>query len=163
MSIVWKATLDAFKVIGQGLSWQVGNNESIRIGRDPWVGCDENFALPPGLIRQLEFKRISFLNQGEKIGHSTIWGQAWKSGKDLDLHPRWWNDWEIYIQELSRSNVRLKDKLDKLVWAHADSGNYSPKFGYKLLMTKKGWGDAEWWTKSIWKLKCPAKAKLFFW
>eukprot|EP00253_Pinus_taeda_P028824 PITA_28824 len=99
----------------------------------------------------------------EKIGHSTIWGQAWKSGEDLDLHPRWWNDWQIYIQELSKSNVRLKDKPDQLVWDHADSRNYSPKFGYKFLMTKKGWGDLEWWENLIWKLKYRAKAKLFFW
>ena len=61
------------------------------------------------------------------------------------------------------SNARFKDKPDQLVWAHADSGCYSPKFGYKFLMTKKAWEDPEWWAKSIWKLKCPAKAKPFFW
>lgn len=30
-------------------------------------------------------------------------------------------------------------------------------------MSKKGWGDPDWWAKSLWKLKCPAKAKIFFW
>lgn len=28
---------------------------------------------------------------------------------------------------------------------------------------RKGWGDPEWWSKHLWKLKCPAKARLFFW
>lgn len=141
MSIIWKATTNAFKIIEQGLSWQVGNGENIRIGRDPWVGCNENYDIPPGLIRYLESKGILYLNQVENIGHSTIWGQAWKSGEELELHPHWWNNWKVYIQEISRSNVRFKDKPDQLVWAHDESGSYSPKFGYKFLMEKKGLGD----------------------
>eukprot|EP00253_Pinus_taeda_P032437 PITA_32437 len=99
----------------------------------------------------------------EKIGFSSIWGQAWKSGEDLGLWPVWWNEWKVYTEELIRSNVRIKDRQDQRVWAHAENGSYSPKFGYKFLMTKKGWGDPEWWAKLIWKLKCPAKVRLFFW
>jgi len=45
--VVWKATIDAFKVIEQGLSWQVRNGENIQIGKDLWVGCNENIALSP--------------------------------------------------------------------------------------------------------------------
>jgi len=57
-SVVWKATVEAFKVIEQGLAWQIGNGESLRIGKDPWIGCNEKFALSPGLIRHLESKGI---------------------------------------------------------------------------------------------------------
>lgn len=64
-SVVWKATTEAFKVIEQGLAWQVGNGENLRIGKDPWVGCNGNFALSPGLIRHLEFKDILFLSQAK--------------------------------------------------------------------------------------------------
>jgi len=98
----------------------------------------------------------------EKVGYSSILGQAWKTGEELNIHPCWWNEWEIFKQELSRSNVRFKDRPDQLIWAYADSGSYSPKFGYKFLMSKKGWGDPDWWAKSLWKLKCRAKEKLFF-
>lgn len=76
--------------------------------------------------------------------------------------PQWWKDWKTYTLELSRSNVRLRDRPDQRVWAHAESGSYSPKFGYKFLMSKKGWGKLEWWAKHLWKLKCPPKARLFF-
>eukprot|EP00253_Pinus_taeda_P014847 PITA_14847 len=99
----------------------------------------------------------------EKIGHSSIWGQAWKTGEDLDLDPVWWDEWQIFTQELSRSNVRIKDRPDQLVWAHADSGSYVPKAGYSFLMTKKGWEEPAWWAKLLWKLKCPKKSRLFFW
>jgi len=163
VSTIWKETIEAFQVIEQGLSWKVGNGENIRIGRDPWVGCSENFALSPGLIRHLASKGIVYLKQVEKIGASSIWGQAWKSGEELNIHPHWWDESEAFKIELSRTNVRINDEPDQLIWAHADTGSYSPKYGYKFLMSKKGWGDPEWWEKSLWKLKCPAKAKTFFW
>eukprot|EP00253_Pinus_taeda_P018931 PITA_18931 len=111
-----------------------------------------------GFNRHLESKGIHFLNQVEKHGHSTIWGQAWQSGEELDLLPHWWNDWKPYTQELSRSNVRLKDRPDQLVWAYVDSGSYIPKFGYKFLMSKNGWGNPKWWAEHLWNI-----AKLFFW
>eukprot|EP00253_Pinus_taeda_P029860 PITA_29860 len=163
ISVIWKATSEAFKVIEQGFSWQVGNGENVKIGRDPWVGCNDRYALPQGLIRHLETKGFFNLHQIEKIGHSSIWGQAWKSGEDLDLDPVWWDDWNNSTQELVRSNIRIKDRPDQLVWAHADSGSYIPKAGYKFLMTKKGWDEPAWWAKPLWKLKCPKKSRLFFW
>eukprot|EP00253_Pinus_taeda_P008879 PITA_08879 len=162
-SAIWKATVEAFSVIEQGLAWKVGDGRQIRIGRDPWVGCNEAFALSPGLLRHLDTKGISTLNQVERIRQSTIWGQAWKDDEALGLNARWKNEWEGFIKELQRSNVRIKDEPDCLMWAQSKSGEYSPKDGYSFLMGKKGWGCLEWWVKDIWKLKCPAKARLFFW
>eukprot|EP00253_Pinus_taeda_P019083 PITA_19083 len=163
ISVIWKATTEAFKVIEQGLSWQVGSGENVRIGRDPWVGCNERYALSQGLIRHLESKGILHLHHIEKIGQSTIWGQAWKSSVDLNLDPIWWEEWHSFTKELKRSNVRIKDRPDQLVWAYADSGSYAPKAGYNFLMTKKGWEEPAWWSKPLWKLKCPKKSRLFFW
>jgi len=93
VSVIWKATVESFKVIEQGLAWKIGNGRNLKIGKDPWVGCNENYALSPGLIRHLENKGILSLNQVEKVGHSTMWGQAWKNGEDLELEQRWWNEW----------------------------------------------------------------------
>eukprot|EP00253_Pinus_taeda_P034852 PITA_34852 len=162
-SAIWKATVEAFSVIEQGLAWKVGDGRQIRIGRDPWIGCNEAFALSPGFLRHLDTKCISTLNQVERVGQSTIWGQAWKDDEALGLNARWKNEWEGFIKELQRSNVRIKDEPDCLMWAQSKSGEYSPKDGYSFLMDKKGWGCPEWWVKDIWKLKCPAKARLFFW
>eukprot|EP00253_Pinus_taeda_P029408 PITA_29408 len=162
-SAIWKATVEAFSVIEQGLAWKVGDGKQIRIGRDPWVGCNEAFALSPGLLRHLDTKGILTLNQVERVGQSTIWGQAWKDDEALGLNARWKNEWEGFIKELQRTNVRIKDEPDCLMWAQSKSGEYSPKDGYSFLMGKKGWGCPEWWAKEIWKLKCPTKARLFFW
>eukprot|EP00253_Pinus_taeda_P007952 PITA_07952 len=158
-----KATLESFKVIEQGLAWKIENGEKVRIGKDPWVGCNGNYALSPDLILQLEGKDLRFLSQVEKPGFSSIWGQAWKNGAELELGQRWWNEWNVFTQELLRSNIRLSDRQDELLWAHAESGEYAPKDGYKFLMSRKGWRDPEWWAKQLWKLKCPPKSKILFW
>eukprot|EP00253_Pinus_taeda_P030057 PITA_30057 len=163
VSVIWKATVESFKVIEQGLAWKIGNGRNLKIGKDPWIGCNENYALSPGLIRHLEGKSIFTLDQVEKMGQSNMWGQAWKDGGDLELDQRWWNEQHSFTQELFHSNVRLKDSPDMLIWAHGETGDYSPKDGYKFILSKKGWGEPEWWSKHIWKLKCPTKARLFFW
>eukprot|EP00253_Pinus_taeda_P031398 PITA_31398 len=137
VSAIWKATLESFKVVEQGLAWKIGNGEKVKIGKDPWVGCNGNYALSPDLVQHTEEKGLRFLSQVEKPGLSTIWGQAWKNGEELDLEQRWWIDWNAFTHELFRSNVRLSDRQDELIWAHADSGEYSPKNGYTFLMTMK--------------------------
>lgn len=99
----------------------------------------------------------------EKVGHSTLWGQAWKNYEDLGINIRWKNEWASFIQELHRSHVRLKNEPDLLIWAQGKTGAYFPKDGYSFLMNQKGWDNPEWWSKSIWKLKSPAKARIFLW
>eukprot|EP00253_Pinus_taeda_P017324 PITA_17324 len=97
-SVIWKATIEGFSVIEQGPAWKVGDGRNVKIGRDPWVGCNESFALSPSLLRHLDGR-----------------------------------------------------------------GGYSPKEGYSYLMEKKGWSVPEWWSKNIWKLKCPMKSRIFLW
>eukprot|EP00253_Pinus_taeda_P031126 PITA_31126 len=131
--------------------------------KDPWVGCNESYALSPGILRHLGSKGLFTLNQVEKVGHSTIWGQAWKNAEDLGLNIRWYNEWASYIEELQRSNVRIKNDQDVLMWAQGKTGVYSPKDGYSFLMDKKGWAAPEWWSKNLWQLKCPLKSRISLW
>eukprot|EP00253_Pinus_taeda_P009579 PITA_09579 len=162
-SVIWKATVEAFTVIDQGLAWKVGDGKNVRIGRDPWVGCNESYALSPDLLRHLGSKGFFTLNQVEKVGQSTIWGEAWKNAEDLGLNIRWHNEWASYIEELHRSNVRIKTDQDVLMWAQGKTRLYSPKDGYSFLMEKKGWATPEWWSKNLWQLKCPLKSRIFLW
>eukprot|EP00253_Pinus_taeda_P001922 PITA_01922 len=162
-SVIWKATVEAFFVIEKGLAWKVGVGKNVRIGRDPWVGCNQSYALSPGILRHLDSKGFYTLNQVEKVGLSTIWGRAWKNVVDMGLDFRWHNEWSTFIDELHRSNVRIKSKPDALLWAHGKTGFYSPKEGYAYLMDQKGWAAPEWWSRSLWKLKFPLKSRVFLW
>lgn len=75
-SVVWKATLESIKIIEQGLAWHVGNGEKIRLGLDPWVGCNARYALSREVITHINSRGCFCLNQIEKEGQSTIWQQA---------------------------------------------------------------------------------------
>ena len=72
-------------------------------------------------------------------------------------------EWENYILDLQNSNVRIQDKPDELRWVHSQLGLYTPKMGYKWIMNQNGWEEPQWWSKLLWKLKGPAKSRLFFW
>jgi hypothetical protein len=37
-SIVWKAILNAFPLVGSWMMWKIGNGWKVRVGEDPWMG-----------------------------------------------------------------------------------------------------------------------------
>jgi hypothetical protein len=41
-SIIWKAIIKAFPLIGKWLMWKIGNGVQVSIGKDPWIGSNNN-------------------------------------------------------------------------------------------------------------------------
>ena len=70
---------------------------------------------------------------------------------------------ELYIRELDRAHIILSDQEDSLVWDADLGGTNSPKAGYLFLSAGVEQRDEAWWWKPLWRLKCPAKTKLFMW
>jgi len=52
-SIIWKFVIKSFSLIGDWLVWRVGRGDNIRIGEDPWVGCEGKHRIPPPLVLSL--------------------------------------------------------------------------------------------------------------
>lgn len=77
------------KTIEQGLAWNVGDGVHVRLGRDPWVGCSENYVLSQDLIAYLNDRSFLTLNQVVNYRNSSLWRQGWLSGTDLHLEERW--------------------------------------------------------------------------
>lgn len=149
-------------IIEKGLTWSVGDGTHIRLGRDPWIGCSEGFSLSQGFVSTLKHKGPYNLNQVANPQASTIWSPGWFQGRDLNLIDDRLEEWGRYTRDLLNSSVRLSDSPDELKWDFAQNGFYSPKEGYKWMMSQNGWENPDWWAKSLWKLKRPAKSKLFF-
>lgn len=78
-SVIWKEIIHAFGVIKLGLVWKVRNGQHVRIGEDPWVGCNENYQLPLGLVFFLHERGNHSLEKIVDHEQSTIWSQGWKS------------------------------------------------------------------------------------
>jgi hypothetical protein len=84
-SIMWKALVKYFEVISQGLAWKVGRGNSLRLGRDPWVGATGQHLLPQNLIDRLHERGIFHLIQIADEQHSSIWSQGWQDAQALNL------------------------------------------------------------------------------
>jgi hypothetical protein len=62
-SIIWKALVSSFDVIGDSLAWRIGKGNQVWIGRDPWPGCRGAHILSENLIQSLHDKGYLFLSQ----------------------------------------------------------------------------------------------------
>jgi hypothetical protein len=78
-SIIWKALVSSFDVIGDGLAWKVGKGNKVRLGRDPWSGNEGSHFLPKTLITRLQEQGFFYLCQVGDPNHTSIWSQEWKS------------------------------------------------------------------------------------
>ena len=70
---------------------------------------------------------------------------------------------ENYIRELDRAHIILTEHEDLLVWDADPGGAYTHKAGYLFLSAGVELREEVWWWRPLWKLKCPAKTKLFMW
>jgi len=41
-SIVWKALVEAFPLVGEWVVWKIGDGKNARVGEDPWLGVGNN-------------------------------------------------------------------------------------------------------------------------
>ena len=162
-SIIWKALCKALPLILEGLVWKIGDGTKARIGTDPWTGCSQNHLLPFQLLQLIHQKGFFHLNQIAYPDSTNLWHQGWKRNQDLELLEQWTRLWDQYIFALQSSHIRITDKVDELIWEHAQHGHYTPKTGYQQLCFQHFQQDQKWCQAGIWKLKCPLKEKIFMW
>ena len=161
--MIWKAIVKSFRLIEDNLAWDVGNGESVLIGRDPWLGSTQQHLLPNDIIVELGHRGITTLNQLADPRPAEPWVQCWRRENSLGLRDRETVFVETYIRELVRAHIILSDQVDLLVWEAAPGGDYTAKAGYLLLSAGVVQREAVWWWRPLWRLKCPAKTKLFMW
>lgn len=150
-------------LIRDNLLWRIGNGSQVRIGLDPWPGSGNAHLLPDGLVRYLNNRDIKFLAQIGDLQNSTIFTQAWITDRQWQLTDEWYSNWKGYIQALTESHIKLHEAEDELIWAHAKSGYYAPKYGYyKMIEAKKPDMLKSWWS-DIWRLQAQPRTRLLMW
>ena len=115
-SVIWKAIVNSFDLIENNLVWDVGNGESVLIGRDPWMGSFQQHLLPPDVIELLGLQGVVMLNHLAVPRLNEPWIQIWKRVGSFDLGARETVILEQYLRELVRANIILSDQEYSLVW-----------------------------------------------
>ena len=147
----WRSILAGREILLKGLSWAVGDGESIRVWDDPW---------------------LSFVSPSRPMGPPNMKDQSLKV-KDLlcPLTNRWNLDkirstlpqYEDIILHIKTSSIQSPDTL---IWLQEKSGEYSTKTGYGLGMTSKLMrgeaNDPVHWLRDIWNVKTIPKLKDFY-
>ena len=117
-SFSWQNIISARDVLKKGLSWRVGNGDSIRIWQDRWLPDDTNFLFP--LSRQvvdLDQPVNSLMNDDRS---------AWKVSTILRTFP---NQIARQILAIPLSVRRIEDSWR---WHFTKSGFFSVKSTYHL-------------------------------
>ena len=108
-SVIWKAIVKSFHLIETNLAWDVGNGESVLIGRDPWMGSNLQHRLPNDVIDALGQRGITSLNHLAVPRPDEPWFQYWRRATSLGLGERETGFMEHYLRELDRANILLTE------------------------------------------------------
>ena len=61
-SVIWKVVVKSIDVIESILACFVGNDRKIRVGKDPWVRCNQHHRLPDHMVEALRQRGIVYLH-----------------------------------------------------------------------------------------------------
>lgn len=73
ISVIWRVVINTLPIIRRGLTWQIGNSMSVRIGTDPWIGCSNSHHLPSGLIAFLNHNGVANITQIRDLYNTTTY------------------------------------------------------------------------------------------
>ncbi|KAK9992106.1 hypothetical protein SO802_027091 [Lithocarpus litseifolius] len=157
-SYAWRSIMAAQQLVKQGIRWNVGNGESVRVWGDKWLPSSSTFKLvSPRLFMHAD------LRVNELISHEPV---GWKMQViDALFLPHEANTIKI---------IPLSTHLppDKLIWAATTNGLFSVQSAYRLAMELSrsdntgsrydGSGLRSFW-KRIWRIPVPHKIRHFTW
>ena len=96
-SIIWKAMVQAYDLIGTGLVWRVGSGSRVQLGLDPWVGSGRSHLLPEVVCLFLFYRGILFLSQVTDPTTTNILHKGWLGSDRLGLVVEHWESWDLYV------------------------------------------------------------------
>lgn len=120
--VIWKAVVQPFPLIGDGIGWKVRDGSRVKLREDPWVGSGSDHHLPPNSI---QVKAEGFLLYNYLVTGMDHWRFRSESGWSIDLG---WIYWAVEI-----NHIIIQEKEDSLTWSKTLTGVYNPKAGYAAL------------------------------
>lgn len=164
VSVIWKGFIHTLSWLGRGLTWHVGNGETIRVGLDPIVGMGSPYSLRNDLREYLEEYGILTLDQARNYSPDARYYRL--SAEDLDLGGDWKLFWNNYISGLEYGKIRLNSQVESLLWSYKNyAGNLTAAFAYDCISQHLHdlSSDLSIVLNLLWKINIPAKIRCFIW
>ncbi|KAL4325746.1 hypothetical protein GQ457_11G020100 [Hibiscus cannabinus] len=147
-SLTWRSIWSAKKLILSGLRWRVGSGTSISIWEDFWLNEKKQ--------RLITTPRIEGLQSVADLIHPS--SNTWNHGLISEIFSEEDADSILSIPLASNRNE------DKLIWYGEPTGKYSVRSGYKGLFDQLSLDPINRFVfYQTWRLKSPAKVKIFLW
>lgn len=81
----------------------MGPGTKVRVGENPWVGCDEHFRLPQEMVVSLRNRGIFHLSQINDRIRSNWMRQHWLEADRFDFEGEQMQAWNNYCNALLQS------------------------------------------------------------
>lgn len=121
-SFVWQSIHDARLVLKEGCRWMIGDGSKINIFRELWTTNRQ----------ALKEEDANFFNPFLRVAYILVAGTKEWNGEVI-------NQWFplIVADQICRSPLfSTIDDVDQLIWWREQSGSYSVRSAYKLLMER---------------------------
>lgn len=147
-SYMWRSIIAAQEMVSQGSRRRIGNGESTRVWKVPWLPSKENGYLTTDMPQELEHIKVVNLMETD----SPNWDDAVLHDICTDRD----------VQLIKRIPTPLQQTEDSWFWILEESGSFSVKSCYRRIQGEQVWPHALFWRK-IWSLELPGKIINFMW
>uniref|UniRef100_A0A803PZ04 Reverse transcriptase domain-containing protein n=1 Tax=Cannabis sativa TaxID=3483 RepID=A0A803PZ04_CANSA len=151
-SLTWQSICDGKELLLKGLRWKIGNGQSVRCVKDPWLPGNTTFT--------------PYYYGGDPlftVAHYITNERQW----DLRILEDHFGT--IDIERILSIPLAPSPREDMLVWHHSDTSYYTVKSGYHLAASLETMeaeshssSNRQWWNL-LWALRLPKKVKIFAW
>uniref|UniRef100_A0A803P0J9 Reverse transcriptase domain-containing protein n=1 Tax=Cannabis sativa TaxID=3483 RepID=A0A803P0J9_CANSA len=151
-SLTWQGILWGRELLQNGLHWKIGEGRSVLIGRDPWI-LGHNSFLPIRYDGPANGVVANLITENREWNSQLL--QAYFSVVD--------------VERIMTLPLSFFPTLDRLIWHHHNSGQYTVKSGYHIAASMEDASNpsvsttkSSWW-QFFWSLNLPPKLKIFAW
>lgn len=146
LSYIWRSILEAHGVVRQGARKRIGDGNSTRGWKVPWLPCQENGYLTTEMPTQLEHITVSNLLDEEQMGWDDEILQDICNERDINL--------------IKQIPIPMRKKEDTWFWLLDGTGTFTVKSCYRKIQREIECPDRSFW-KKVWSLKLPGKVSNF--